>query len=44
MITIDWNRWIDKDDDEKKYNEPGTGEFDASMMQKLVEDIKYKDE
>ena len=32
LITIDWARWVDPDDEEED-EKPGMGDFDPSMMQ-----------
>ena len=33
LITIDWARWKDPDDDDAGEEKPGMGDFDPSMMQ-----------
>jgi len=30
QITIDWNRWIDPDDEPEEQQNPGMGDFDPS--------------
>ena len=32
MIKIDWDRWIDSDDEGDEEKKPGMGDFDPSMM------------